>query len=451
MVSKKTLAIIVTGILLIATVATVYYILTLSPKPLTDVTIRIMDGWTHGGDSEAMTLAMARYTELHPNIHFDQYLIAVPDQVTAFAADKAAGTPPDLVNTYANDVAVWYAEGELLPMDSLIADLGGEAWLPKEALADLYWDGHYWILLDIYATCNIGYRRDLFTQYNISVPTTWDELLQAAKTLTRDTDGDGDIDIWGFGMFESRTYMTAEIAPLSLLWANNATLVDAQGKVAIDTPQAIEALEFMKEISQYSPPDSTEWGWTQQRLAYDQGRLAMVFNRGSTLYDEVWGKNKTIALNTGVMTLPYGPSGSLANCGYKYLPGAVCGWSLTKYCEHVDESLAFLEWLYQPDQWYERGKRMPVREYCWFLTCQDYAAYWHIPQVVDLRQTLKDYASLCLHNREINVASGVFSSDTPTLCTGLYFTDMVQEILIGNVPVTEAVATYKPIMQAALG
>lgn len=455
MVAKKTLAIITIAILAVSVVATTYYILTLPPSTPTPetITIRIMDGWNHEGDSEAMQLHMEKYMELNPHIKFDQYLVGVPQQVVAYAADKAAGTPPHLVNTYAPDVAVWYQDEELLPLDNLIEDLGGEAFLPEESLEDIYWDGHYWMLLDIYATFNIGYRKDLFRQYNITVPTTWDELLEAARTLTRDTDDDGKIDLWGIGIFQSRTYMTAELLPLSLLWANNANLVDAAGNVIIDSPEAIEALEFLAEISQYSPPDSTEWGWTEQRRAYYEGRLAMCVNRGSTLYDTTWTKNPKIGVETGVMTLPYGPSGSLEKCSYKYLSGAVCGWSMTKYAEEagiVEECEEFLEWLYQPDQWFERGKRMPVREYPWFLTCKDYEKYWEIPQVQHLEDALVDYAALALHNREINKAAGVFSADAPTLCTGLYFTDMIQEITIAHTTVSEAVAKYKPIMEEAL-
>jgi ABC-type glycerol-3-phosphate transport system substrate-binding protein len=42
-------------------------------------------------------------------------------------------------------------------------------------------------------------RADLFQAYNLTVPQTWDDFLQVAKTMngTVDTDGDGQNDLFG--------------------------------------------------------------------------------------------------------------------------------------------------------------------------------------------------------------------------------------------------------------
>ena len=46
----------------------------------------------------------------------------------------------------------------------------------------------------------VYYRPSYFEQAGIEVPTTYEEFLDAIKKCTMDTDGDGQTDVYGFGM-----------------------------------------------------------------------------------------------------------------------------------------------------------------------------------------------------------------------------------------------------------
>ena len=46
----------------------------------------------------------------------------------------------------------------------------------------------------------VYYRPSMFEEAGVSVPTTYEEFLDACAKLTRDTDGDGKTDVYGFGM-----------------------------------------------------------------------------------------------------------------------------------------------------------------------------------------------------------------------------------------------------------
>ena len=53
-----------------------------------------------------------------------------------------------------------------------------------------------------YMTMVLFYNTEMFKAAGLNPdkpPKTWDEFLQYAKKLTRDTDGDGKVDQWGFG------------------------------------------------------------------------------------------------------------------------------------------------------------------------------------------------------------------------------------------------------------
>ena len=46
----------------------------------------------------------------------------------------------------------------------------------------------------------VYYRPSYFEQAGIEVPTTYEEFLQAIEKCTMDTNGDGQTDVYGFGM-----------------------------------------------------------------------------------------------------------------------------------------------------------------------------------------------------------------------------------------------------------
>jgi multiple sugar transport system substrate-binding protein len=54
----------------------------------------------------------------------------------------------------------------------------------------------------IHGTTSLYYRKDLFAEHGIDPASirTWDDLIDVAKRLTLDTDGDGRIDVWGLGI-----------------------------------------------------------------------------------------------------------------------------------------------------------------------------------------------------------------------------------------------------------
>lgn len=50
----------------------------------------------------------------------------------------------------------------------------------------------------------VYYRPSMFEAANVSVPKTYEEFLEACRKLTRDTNGDGKVDVYGFGMRGSK-------------------------------------------------------------------------------------------------------------------------------------------------------------------------------------------------------------------------------------------------------
>ena len=90
--------------------------------------------------------------------------------------------------------------GALEPIDARLAAWEGAAGL-QDNLLELTKaaDGSHYYLPVQYVVLYLYYRADMFEELGLEVPQTCDDFRAAAKALTRDTDGDGQTDIYGFG------------------------------------------------------------------------------------------------------------------------------------------------------------------------------------------------------------------------------------------------------------
>lgn len=94
----------------------------------------------------------------------------------------------------------------------------------------------------------IFYNKTLFDEAKVPYPGkagewNWAAYRQAAKALTRDTDGDGKVDQWGCVL----DFWGARLYPW--LWQNGASLMNAdRSKCVLDSPAAIEAAQFLYDL-----------------------------------------------------------------------------------------------------------------------------------------------------------------------------------------------------------
>jgi multiple sugar transport system substrate-binding protein len=104
-------------------------------------------------------------------------------------------------------------------------------------------------------------------------PWTWEEFEDLCKKSTVDTDGDGQIDRYGFVDY------TVGICrlPLTMIHAFGADFEDKDGKLALNTPKAIQAIEYATNIwKKYGPPGLAMFGPKEGRDVFLSGKAAMI-------------------------------------------------------------------------------------------------------------------------------------------------------------------------------
>lgn len=268
------------------------------------------------------------------------------------------GTAPNIMNTLEGAVAFVQAKDGLVPVTDVIDDLGRKDFLTSYLNAVSKGD-EIWGLPDWALHQEVWYRKDLFKKAGVEPPRSWPELLDVAKKLTVDKNGDGTPEVYGFAVPMSRS-LVAPQTYFQFFYAAGGTIFDPKtGEYAFDQhrAKAIEALEFMLELYKVaSPPASLEWTWSDFRNGYVHGKLAMTNEWGAVVLIAA-EQNPSMMDNMGVFPFPapkagQEPAASL-NGGYYYLVS-----KSTPKKEAASKKLLIC--MYKPARVAERANSRPI-------------------------------------------------------------------------------------------
>ena len=160
-----------------------------------------------------------------------------------------AGDLPDIFYVGPESVEQFVENGYIEDLQPILDEKGisTDGMLAQEALDSYRYDGDKTGSGDLYALPKdasvfaYAYNKDLFDEAGLDYPDpenpyTYDEFVEVCKKLTKDTDGDGEIDQWGCGF--------------AFVWSNGASyLSDDHKTVTIDTPEFKEALQKYVDLT----------------------------------------------------------------------------------------------------------------------------------------------------------------------------------------------------------
>lgn len=164
------------------------------------------------------------------------------------------------------------------------------------------------------------YRRDLFENpaeqaeflrqngCPLAIPETWDDFLRVARFFTRPDRG-----LFGtiFGAYPDGHNTVYDIC--LQLWTRGGELFDAGGRMRLDTPEMIDALEFYRAALNDASavhPACRECDSVKSGMAFARGEVAMMVNWfGFAAMCETIAESK-VAGRAAVATIPHGPGGA---------------------------------------------------------------------------------------------------------------------------------------------
>jgi multiple sugar transport system substrate-binding protein len=225
------------------------------------------------------------------------------DQLTAKllnAVQNEQGPNMQLGDSTPQMLAQVIETGKVLPLDDLIDD--PEAEISRDSFTEGMletgtFDGTVYSLPTEAGDYALVYNKEMFEEAGLEVPTTWDEVADAAAALTTD-DRYGIYLPIGTGEWPVFTWQT-------MLWSAGGELLSEDGtEVAFDSPEGVTALKTWTDLvdSGVAYPSSLQTDADGQGIASLQtGQVGMVITGAYNLgiLDEALG-----AENVGVATFP---------------------------------------------------------------------------------------------------------------------------------------------------
>jgi multiple sugar transport system substrate-binding protein len=232
------------------------------------------------------------------------------DWYQKFVTQTASGTPPDAVFECDCRLGASVRNGLVEQLDPWLAR---EKRFKPDAYYDVTWyastyRGKRWGLPWDGGSLALYYNRDLFQAANVPEPDarkplTWDELVRVAQRLTLDAGGrratDSGFDpakVVQYGLDPGRGQWQLYI------YSAGGEVIDKDGKVPIDTPQALAGLRFLEELLNKHTVAPSPKFTTPAPVRWQDGNLAMV-------YSGVWnlaGYRQQLKFNWDVAPTPAG-------------------------------------------------------------------------------------------------------------------------------------------------
>lgn len=249
------------------------------------------------------------FEKLNPGIKVSLEAVSYDTVYQRLLTSGSVGESPDVFNCIEAMVAFMQARGQIESVDDVIQKLGGDNFF-KSYLSWIQRDGHYWAVPDWALHQGVYYRKSLFKKNGFSIPKTWDELLEIAKKLNVDDDGDGNIDHYGMGIPLGK-HMVAQQTLGAIMYSNGIHIFNpltGEYEFGVKKNQFIESIDFLINLyNSASPKASINWSWADYRNAFVKGMTNMTIGWGAEVLIAM-KDNPELLDDIGIFPFPSGPS-----------------------------------------------------------------------------------------------------------------------------------------------
>ncbi len=337
---------------------------------------------------DVLTKAINDWNGANPNIQVT--LEVTPEYWTKIPTAFSAGTGPDIIYDTITETTSTFAElGMYLSLDDYIA--GSKVVVADEFYPGIWstanWNGHTWVVPYNWNDIGVVYNKTMFDAAGVAYPEagwTWDDFLTNAQALTKDTNGDGTPDQFGF--FDD-TWPFLGVFPLML--ANGGQIFNADKTEMLGTaPENIEAVSFYVDLVRkyHVAPTAPELGQNPDPFATGLVAMQIVRSWAPATYAQT-----APDLKFGVTSIP------MKAKRINYFEGA--GFGINSKSANADEAWQVIEFLAGPEhqktmanlQVYFPARSATIDEVQWSEPLQaflDEAQYGTDLQVVSQWETL---------------------------------------------------------------
>ncbi|MBQ8216618.1 MAG: extracellular solute-binding protein [Oscillospiraceae bacterium] len=296
-----------------------------------------------------------QFTELgaEMGVEVEVEKLSFGEMIAKLATASAVGEVPDVMHVNFGGTAQLYADEALMPLDGIIETIGADDFSDAYKTVLTGADGHIYGLPDWAMHTSVWYRKDLFEEKGLEIPTTWAEFKDVAVALN---DGDA---MSGFNIPLDGVQVAAQTLYELMCSAGVYFLDPATGEYIFDQQkeEAIAVIDYLVDLyKSASPAGSLAWSWGDYRNALAvTGTVAMTLDMGAVI-GNAQGNNPEMTAKLGCFDFPGVDGDKKASFGSGYC------FVGTKQDDEVREKLVtdFLIALYTPERAAERALSRPM-------------------------------------------------------------------------------------------
>lgn len=312
---------------------------TLSATAQGSVVELVFHGW--GNDSEVAVFSslVDQFNAANDDVRII-YEHIPGDYVGALTTNIAGSIPPDIAYIPDGNFSAFVSRGQLVSLQEFLdaSEVITEDNIWPSALGRYRWDAENTMIGtgDVYALPkDIGptvlyINEDLFESMGVplpdpTVPMTWDQLIETARALTVDSNGNHPGDA-GFDRGSVQTFGLGELWYENVVYGNGGRLVSEDGRTFVGSSDmnTIDALQFISDLNHVYQLTPTQQQTASMSIGqmFETGRVGMTTNGrwAVTFYRDVLDFNWSVRPNI------VGPSGTVTSYGNQE-DCSFSGWS----------------------------------------------------------------------------------------------------------------------------
>jgi len=296
-----------------------------------------------------------QFTELgaEMGVEVEVEKLSFGEMIAKLATASAVGEVPDVMHVNFGGTAQLYADEALMPLDGIIETIGADDFSDAYKTVLTGADGHIYGLPDWAMHTSVWYRKDLFEEKGLEIPTTWAEFKDVAVALN---DGDA---MSGFNIPLDGVQVAAQTLYELMCSAGVYFLDPATGEYVFDQQkeEAIAVIDYLVDLyKSASPAGSLAWSWGDYRNALAvTGTVAMTLDMGAVI-GNAQSNNPDMVEKLGCFDFPGIDGNKVASfgSGYAFVAGN------TGSAEKIALVKEVLTKLYTPERAAERALARPM-------------------------------------------------------------------------------------------
>lgn len=279
--------------------------------------------------------------------------LSFSEMIGKLATAAATDEVPDVMHVNFGGTAQLYSDEVLMPLDDIINTIGADDFSDAYKTVLTGADGHIYGLPDWAMHTSVWYRKDLFEEKGLEIPTTWAEFKAVAEALN---DGDA---MKGFPVPLDGVQVAAQTL-YELMCSKGVFFLDPDtGEYIFDKEkdEMIEVIDYLVDLYKTaSPAGSLTWSWGDYRNALAvSGTVAMTLDMGAVI-GNAQGNAPEMVDKLGCFDFPGVDGNKVASFGSGY-----CFVGTKQESEERTALVSeFLTKLYTPERAAERALSRPM-------------------------------------------------------------------------------------------